>query len=376
MSFYVILYISVILLFIYIWIVVIKRYQNLSGFFFLLFCFSTSIWLYMYFLSFFLVTDIYILQYISQSAFALSIVWIYSLLFFIIFYKKQKDFIFNKYFFIIMSCFIWMVGFYLWTPWIIEWMYFDEFKKDYYEIPWKFYILHIILSIAFLPLFIVSSYLKLKTLSDLSKVRLKYILLWAFALIFLALIFLLIFPLFWFRFFEKEIAILFLPFLWAVWHSMYRYNFSNIKIQIWKIIIFIHSVFLTVLFVNIIKYYYLQLGEWFLYFWWFTTQFGIFDLLIWICTYVYLHKNLTNIFLWWSKNNIFWNKIGVLKKEIPFITNLVDLNVYLRVKARKYFKIKYLHIELFQKKEWNPFLVFQFFNARPYRLCHWGRNIS
>ncbi|MDD3646438.1 MAG: hypothetical protein PHH06_03445, partial [Candidatus Gracilibacteria bacterium] len=106
----------------------------------------------------------------------------------------------------------------------------------------------------------------------------KYILIGWFFFIFLAFLFLLILPTFGVRIFEKQIVLFVLPFLFALWYSINRYYFLDIKIGLGKITVFIISIFFTFILVNLLKFYFLSFGEHFLSFWGVSSQFGIFDL--------------------------------------------------------------------------------------------------
>lgn len=348
MSLYLVLYILIISFSLYIWCIVFKKYNNLSWLFFLLFSVSLSLWFFLYFLTFFTTYNVDLLLLYSKLAFWISIIWLYSFLFFILFFAKKNSTFFNKKSIIISIGFLFILFLYLKTPYIIESMFFNEWKQDYYETPWILFNLHIILSLLFFPLLLIISYVKLKSLNFINKERLKYILFWVVIFIWLGLFFQLILPLFDIRLFEKEIIFFILPFLSFTLYSISRYHFTDLFFRFSEVLPYILSIFFTVLIFLWFKLLNLSFNDSFIKFWGISSDFSYTDLIFWIITFIFLHKILSKYLPWNIEYNIFISKLNKLKEEIPFITSLDSLNNFLRGKALNLFGIKYVQIRLFK----------------------------
>lgn len=170
-------------------------------------------------------------------------------------------------------------------------------------------------------------------------------------MIVLTLFFQLILPLFDIWILEKEVWLFFIPFIILTFYSIHRYNLSNIKIKIWEMIVIFQSLLLTIFFINITKYYADVFWANFVNYWWINSQFWIIDISVWVLLFWIIHKLLNKILLWNNKNTYLSNFVIQLKKDIPYITNLSDLNNHLEVEFNKILKIKYVKIKLFSSKK-------------------------
>ena len=181
--------------------------------------------------------------------------------------------------------------------------------------------------------------------------RLKYILLGLFLLVFLWFIFLLILPVYWIRILEKEIVLFVLPLIFSIHYSINKYHFVDFKIWLWKILIFIFSVFLSVLFVNILKYIYLAFWNSFSSFWGLSWTFWIVDLIAGIFLYTYFDIIFNRLFLLNNSLKIFEKKLNSLKNYIPYISSLDELNNFLKNNFYWLFKIGHVKVILFKNNK-------------------------
>ena len=292
MSFYIILYWLLFVSYIFLWISLFEKYKNISWYYFFIFCLSTIMWLTLYVSSFFIFESLDALYLVSKLAYFISIITIYSFILFTYYFNnsnEKKDRNFNIYLHIFFIC----LGYiYIWTPAILSGMYFDIEKQDYYEITGIFHYFHIFVTLLFIPTFLIVIKKTYKNINSLNKLRLKYILSWAFISIFLTIIFQLILPIFGIRIFEKEIWIFFIPFIFLTLYAIHKYNLSKIKIKIWEIIVMFLSLFLTILWINILKYLFTLPGEDFNEFWEINNIFWVIDIIIWIILYTFIDKIL------------------------------------------------------------------------------------
>lgn len=361
MSFYLLLYIFIIFFSIFVWRLFYNKYTNFWGFSLFLFTFSVSTWFLFYFLSYYTTPNPdYILFYIKMMYF-ISIIWIYSLLFFILYYNKRSENLLNKKVLNIFLVYLMLWIIYLKTPLIITWVEYIQEKWDYYEVFWKFVFIHVILSLWFIPLFIYFTYIKFKTLNYINKSRLKYILLWAYIFVLFTFLFQLILPLFWIYIFEKEAVLFILPFLLLTWYSITRYHFTDLSFRYKELYSFLLSIFFTIILFFIIKDFSLSLSNNFVNYWWINKKLTYIDLIIWIIFYISFYKLFYYILPWNAEYIKFINILNKWKENIPFITNLYDLNKYLLKESNNKFFIKYIKITLFSESD-NEKEIYKFFS--------------
>jgi len=353
MSFYILLYIIIISFILLIWYKSVDSYKNTI--YWKYFLFSTiflSIWLIIYLLSFTTSYNETILLYYSRFLYSIALLSMYSMLFFVYYLWRWNKIIPNKVIILFLAS-LFSISFF--SPYIIENMMYDNIKNIYYENYWIFYYIYALLYIIFIPIFIYVSYTKIKKLSTINKIRIKYITSWFLIFMILEIVFLSILPIFNIRLLEKQQILFFIPFIIWTWYSINRYHFINIKIWIWKIITYLLSISLALLSTFLIYksfYYFYKSYDWNLnlIFWKQTENLSESDLILYILIsillFILFNKVITNLFKYDTPLNTITNKINRLKKEIPFITNLSDLNKYLETKFKKIFNVKYLEIKL------------------------------
>ncbi len=348
MSYYFIIYVFSIVLSIIGWVLIFQRYKNISGFFFLLFTILLSIWFCTYFLFFSGIENTNILLYLSRSAFGTSIIGIYSLLFFIKNFQQAKEKILTRRTIFILFSFILLLLIFIFTPAIVSDLQYDSVNNVYREIYGNAYIVHIIFSILFVPLFAFYSIKQLKFQSYLNRIRLKNILFSAFILVICGLTLQLILPLFWIWIFEKELIFLFLFFVLFVLYTVKRYYFSSLEYGIGKIFIAYLSIILSIISINTISFLYLHFKTGPINnYWMFQDHYSIIDTIVWVMvfyiSYTYLHKFfLGNHLLIELKKSV-----QKLEQNISYLTSFPELERYLSMEMKRVFKTNFCVLKMF-----------------------------
>jgi len=321
-------------------IVFLKKYYNLWWVFFLTFCISTASWFIFFFLSYFSTTDLGLLLLFWKIAYYLSIITLYSFIAFLYYFRRQAWNI-HSLALVTFWVFSMILGYlYIYTPLVIDSLYFDTLLQDWYENPWPLYSIHIILTSLFIPLSLWFWIYRFKNVSSIDKKRLQYIFIGMFSFILLCIIFLLILPFFWFKgHMDRYISFFFLPFIIGVFYAIRRYDFLNFKITVMNVILYLYSFFFAYLALRIVHKFSLYLHEDFRQYWWIEESSLFLELVIWIFIFLgvfKLSRKSLNTFLTQSSFNTWLEE---LKKEIPFILNLKELNIFLKKSFSQYFHI-------------------------------------
>jgi len=354
MSIYLLLYFVIVISILFIWFYTFKKYKKYTYWkYFFISTICYSIWLIIYLLSFTLTYDKEILLIFSRLLYLLSLIGMYSMLFFILFYNTKQKYI--KYHISILLTFILIIFLSLFTTYIIKDMIYSTELKIYYEKFWVWYILYSILYLIYPFLLLIFSYLKIKTLNTIKKSRFKYLSLWFFIFVINEVIFLALLPLFNIWILQKEQVLFFIPFIIWILYSTNRYHFLNIRIWSLKIIAYLISIWLTIISTFIIYkilffYYKLYNQDLALLFWKQDKYLSEYDLIFYIflsiLLFIIFHKLINTLFKYDNFFIVLTKKLNRLKKEIPFITNTYDLNNYLKIEFIKIFNIKYLEIKI------------------------------
>ena len=130
---------------------------------------------------------------------------------------------------------------------------FSQTDHVYREIYGPLYFVHIIISVAFLPLFLFYAFKQLKTQTILNRIRFRNIILAAFVVIFVALIFQIILPALGIWLFEKELIFLLTFFVVYIFFTLRRYYFSS-GYELSKAVIIILSVNISIILLNVIRW--------------------------------------------------------------------------------------------------------------------------
>lgn len=339
-------------------ILFLRKYLNLSGVFFMIFCFWTGLWFIFYFLTYFWADSHNTLILFAQLSYATSIVALYSFLLFLYYFPKKKTKILHPILFIFVLFSIFVYALYVTTPYVIDGLYFNELKNDWYEIEWILFPYHLTLSFLFIPLSIILWGYSLKNSYYIERKRIQYILMGMLTFVLLTFIFLLILPMFWLWAMEKYIAFFFLPFVFWVFYAIRHYDFLNFKIISIHFFIFLYSILSSFLILKIIKNYSeYTFSSRFHQYWW-TDQWGLFvNLFIGIWLYVTISFLLRKKLAPYIERNYLWNTLEKMKNYIPFITNMDSLNLYLQKEFLENFNMNYvlLNTEYYDKYLFNYF---------------------
>lgn len=296
--------------------------------------------------------------------YALSALWWYSMLFFIYFFNENKK-KYKKIFKLIYIAFILIACLIIFTPLFIKNVQYIEEKSYYFETYWSLYLLLALFYLLTYPLFIFTSIKKLKSLQTINKARLKYIIIGISCFMLSALILLVIFPLFWELYFENLLVLTLLPVLIGTFYAIHNYNFVDLKIKIWQIIVNLFALGNTILIYYIVNKYFSHLWEWFSNIWHLTQNDRIWDFIFWLIIFLSTRHILSKIFLWKWENK-FITELNNFKKHIPYITNIDDLNFYIKNEFQKIFKLKYIWILIDNKKDKNQ-EIYKYFQSHDNR---------
>lgn len=246
---------------------------------------------------------------------------------------------------IISACIIsFFIGIWVFTDALIFDMVYIAKKWIYYETYWSLYNLFLLLYLWFFPIFSYLSYVRIKKLREIEKVRIKFLLL-AFGFFVFSWIFLqVILPLLWIMILEKEIVLLLIPFLLSFWYTHNRYYFSDLSISIWRIAIFLFSVVLAFVIIVSLRTYILSLPEVYQIFWKISSNTYIAEFLLWVILHTYVYKILLFYMLPHSKSDTIVNGLISLKEQIPHITNIDALNKFLEKQFLHHFHISHSFI--------------------------------
>ena len=362
MSIYLLLYFVVGILLLILWFKAFKKYWKFIYWkYFFVSIFFYFIWLALYLSAFTTIYNKDILLILSRLMYWTFLIAMYSMLFFVIFFNNKnskKLFRYNLIIILTFSIFFFLAVF---TEFIIKDMVYSEELQYHYEEFWFWILLYSALHVIYNFLFIILSYFTIKKLNNINKIRFKYISLWFLIFMICEVIFLGVLPLFNIWILQKEQILFFVPFIVLTWYSITRYHFLDIKIWIWKVFVFTLSIFWSLIFVNILRAYYLSIDGRLINFWWFSRDFWVVDCIVWIFLFFSIYRFLSKSFLWNNSNDIFYKQLSKLKKKISFITNIVDLNYFLWKEFVHLFKIKMVNIQLFTDEKDKNLEIYKFF---------------
>ncbi len=356
MSVYLLLNLVIIISFLFLGIKVYQQYKHYSGIFFLIFSIAISIWFFLYALVFSLSFSENTILLFNRIMYALSLIFLYSMVFFSYFFNinKKKNMKKIRWIFIIFFLLFCLSVF---SPYILESVQYIEKKSRYIEIYGALYPIFAFLYLINTPLLIYILVNKFKTLHNINRIRLKLLSAWYLIFISLSILFLVVLPLVGKNILDNEIVFLVIPFfVWTVL-SIRGYNFLNVHIILWKVIIFSLSLFFSILSVSILKYYYFQLGVW-----WIQDENPIWDIILSVIVFSWFYLFFEKIFLWHLNAQLFSKSVQSFKKQISFTTDIRLLNQTLSLCFKKYFKINHASVSLFNDANKNSELYKFFLN--------------
>ena len=362
MSFYLLLHIVFSIVLCYFWILIFKKYIRTSWIYFLIYSISASLWFILYVSIFSSSNDISLILNVNRFMHALSLLGMYSMLLFVVNidnqnHKKSKQFKLNLIVFTIFSI-IWSL-----TPFIIENMNFIDEKWHYLENYGSLYWIFALLYILFIPFFWIISYYKIKSLTIINKLRLKYICVWFFLFILVSIIVLVLLPLFWIIILEKYQVLFLVPFIISLQYSLKSYYSINIKTNIIRILTYVLSIIASLIVILTLKILFDYFWGHFWSFWGITSKLSTLDIVLWIITFSWFNKIFSYyIYQNWNKNT-FSKNIWEMKRKFIHSTDLYFLNKLIKFEFENKLNIKYANVQLFEN-DWNNYEIYNYFNNR------------
>ncbi len=292
MYMYLFLYIIVSIVSIFLWYKVYLSTRNLSGKFFLNFTVFLSIWFIFYFLFFvgFIVSPD-ILLYLSRINFIIWIITVYSLWFFIFYFDQKKP---NTRYLksIILPITLILIYLYIFSWYIIESIRFVPTQWIWREVYGELYWMTILLYIIFLVWFVWISIVRLRTTTNLERVRLTKILYWAYFMLFMLIVLQVFLPLYDIWILEKELIFFYLYFVVVTYFAVQRYYFWPIGYGLNRAIVFLLALSLGILWYMatlIIENDTLHIGQ----FWFFDDPIRYLPIVVGITVFYWSHRWLS-----------------------------------------------------------------------------------
>ncbi len=365
MSIYLLLYLIVIFTLLHIWYLVCLKYKKfLHGKYLITGIAAFTIWITLYLIVFSNNFNKETLLILSRFLYLLSLIGGYSIVLFAYFYSPKKT-IKKKYkkiniWAIILLSIVSIIT--LFSPYIIKEMIFDDQLLHHYEDLWALFNIYALLYIFNPLIFIIIARRKIWTLNWVSKMRFKYISIWYLIFILNWIVFLWILPIFDIWVLQKEQVIFFIPFILSIYYAIHRYNFLDPFIWIGRAFIFVNSLLFSALFTHsIYEHYRNKIWSKFEWYWWIEENFWVIHISIWILLFILVYNFLSKRLLVGNTHDNFIEKLERIKEKIPFITNINDLNIFLRNSFNSSFNIWWTHIEILSSKDAKQTEIYHFF---------------
>lgn len=342
MSFYILLYLIVIIFSIIIW----KYYFNLSSrksrnIFIMIFNISTSFWFLFYFLSYHFFDNLYYILISIKVTYFLWILSVYSIFFYLHYYFRKKITNIEKIKILLLFLVFFII--YIYSDLIINWLEYDFLSNDYYEIFWKWVFLHLILNLIFIYYLLYKTIKNYKLIFLIDKIRFNYLFFWIYIFLFSWIILQFIIPLInWKYFLEKEIVLFFIPYLLLSFYSLNRYTFTDFSIRYKEIASILLSWILSLFFIHITKYLGSFLSNDFLNFWWYKSDITYVDLWFWIILF-YIFYNIFSWIIPWNKDyKSLIDFIYKLQNQVKYVTDVDWVNNLISSSLKSKYNIKYV----------------------------------
>lgn len=327
---------------------VYKKYKYSSWIFFLITAVLLSFWYFLYVLVFSTSISEFLLLLMIKVLYALSSISYYSMVFFVKYFNTRKNNIpFIKIFSIFWLFALSIIG----TSFYISWLEYLPDKWFYYETFWPWYNILAILYGLFFPIFWYVSYKSIKWLSSINYNRLKYIAIWFFIFVLSTVLVLIVLPILWIILLEQYVILLVIPFvIWSV-YAIHNYNFADLQLKTWSILINMLALAQTFMILYFVKFYTSNLWNSFSNLWWLDKAYWFGDFILWLVIFLPIRAFLMKLFLGKNKIQKISQEINYLKKSIPYINNIWDLNSYIQSEFARLFKIKFVKIEQIKNKK-------------------------
>lgn len=334
MSIYLLFLLVLILLITLSWYSTYQRYKKWCGIFFLIFSFSSILWFWLYYVSFASEFSEHIILMIYRLQYSLSIIGFYSILSFVLFFWKNLSQLKRKKIYIYIG-FLILFAISNFSPFVLHWVSYSAEIWSYLEIYGPLYFLIVFLYSILFPLFVYVFYYKLHKLNSLDRVRLSYIIFWFLIFIGASLILTVFIPYFSsdssLLYLEKYLPFLMIPFILSVLYSSCKYDFSDHKIYGLNILIYITSIILAVSWWKLIHIFLWYFSENFNVFWNISNSPTFIDIFFAILLFILFF----NVLKKYNIQGVAKEKLLALQDQIPFITNIDALNIFLK---KKFFK--------------------------------------
>lgn len=343
MSGYIILYFLVSILFIRIWYKVYQKYKTKSGIYFLISSIFTGARLLFYIFSFAYLWEWSL--YISRFMFFLSMVWMYSMWFFYLFfnnYKKQKKYI-NP---LVILFYIIVLGITIATDLVVVRLEYNPETFTNLDIYGQGYDYFFLLYYIFMVWFLYTGIKFINKQSQIQKQRLKYLFWWFVIFIYGSQIFELLLPYFGTNILHKEIVLFALPFICLSWYSITRYYYVDIFVELGSFFKKIFLLIVSIISLFLIKNIFSIMGGYFNDFWWNYKDFVFLDIGIILFLYFTYNKIIPEKYFYNKQYGNLNIKLRKIENEISHINNIEEVNIYLYSQVQKKLWITYLKIKL------------------------------
>lgn len=249
----------------------------------------------------------------------------------------------NQYCFFILSLGIFLIS--IFSPFFIEGMIYDPLLEIHYENFWPGFIF---LQYGYLlnPVitFIWILY-RARNILGIDRIRFFHLSLGYMIFLFLYALFLALLPIFWIWVLQKEQILFFFPFIYTLFYTSYRYQFSNLGIGLWKLMVFSFTVFASVLVFYLLKNYLYLLDSRLIGFWSITSPevFYFFEVVFCICFFYVLYKLIkqsTSLSAWYEDIRSY---VNITRDTLPYLSSIDHLNHFLTEKSEK-IGVKYVRL--------------------------------
>lgn len=356
MNFYSIIYTVSIVFWIYWGFLVYKFYKNSFWIFFFLSTIFMSLWFLLFFLFFIWIHDKDFLLIITKTCFAVWVFATYSLLFSLYSLKMWYNSISNRYKFLWILWAILLLWFYIFSDTIIQDLALTPLWI-YREVPWNFFFIHFILQTLFILWFIAIAFLKVKNQSYINRLRLRFILISAYSLIFIIFVFQLILPaLFHTWIWEKELIFFYLGFIFSILYVIKRYYFTSLYYSFWKIVVALFSIVWASFWVFGANLLYQGVSNGF----WGELEHAMLygNILLGILFYHGFSSIFSRIILGKYLFSPLNDSVRKIEQHISMLYSIEDVNKYLKTDFAHLFKTTFAQIQLFKSWEVSELRVF------------------
>jgi len=345
MSVYFFIFIVFIIVTFLLWLYTYKKYRFSWGLFFLLFSIAIPVWFILFFVSFNVEYGSEIILRIYRFQYSLSIIWFYSILFFVLSFWWVPEFFKNKSKYVYIGFIVFFL-FSNFTPFLLQWVEYSEKIKSFSEIYGVLYPIVVCMYAILFPILGYVSYYKLKTLNNLDRLRLWYIVIWFLLFIAISLILTVFIPffssdssqLYW----ERILPFSMLPFTLSVFYTSYRYNFSDIKVYLNYINIFIGAFLLSIWWLILLRVFLVYFDEWFYNFWSIQSDLTWFDIFLCVILFNIFYTILQRLNPDKNIKEVLW----LAEEQAPFMKSIRSLNTLLEEKFRERLFVEKIQIVL------------------------------